>query len=81
MHDKLRAYRRNGVPEYLVWRVYEKQIDWFVLTDDAYIPLTPDTSGVLHSQVFPGLRLAIDALLAGDVARVLGELQKGLESM
>ena len=77
MHDKLHAYRRNGVQEYLVWRVYEKQIDWFVLTDDEYSPLTPDTSGILHSQVFPGLRLAVDGLLAGDVAHVLSELQKG----
>ena len=33
LHDKMRAYRRNGVPEYLVWRVYENQFDWFVLAD------------------------------------------------
>ncbi|OJW14262.1 MAG: hypothetical protein BGO49_10295, partial [Planctomycetales bacterium 71-10] len=29
--DKLRAYRRNGVREYLVWRVLDRAIDWFVL--------------------------------------------------
>ena len=78
LHDKMRAYRRNGVQEYLVWRVYENQLDWFVLADDAYRPLTPDTSGLLHSQVFPGLRLAVEALLAGDVARVLAQLQTGI---
>lgn len=78
LHDKMRAYRRNGVQEYLVWRVYEKQLDWFVLSDDAYRPLTPDTSGLLQSQAFPGLRLAVDALLAGDVARVLADLQQGV---
>ena len=78
LHDKLRAYRRNGVQEYLVWRVYEKQLDWFVLTDDAYRPLAPDASGLLHSRIFPGLRLAVEALLAGDVARVLSELQTGV---
>ena len=78
LHDKMRAYRRNGVPEYLVWRVYENQFDWFVLADDAYRSLTPDTSGLLHSQVFPGLRLAVEALLAGDVAGVLAALQQGL---
>ena len=78
LHDKMRAYRRNGVPEYLVWRVYESQLDWFVLADDAYQPLTPDTSGLLHSQVFPGLRLAVEALLAGDVAGVLAALQTGI---
>ena len=75
LHNKLRAYRRNGVQEYLVWRVYEKQIDWFVLVDDEYRPLTPDASGLLHSRIFPGLRLAVEALLAGDMARVLAELQ------
>ena len=78
LHDKMCAYRRNGVPEYLVWRVYEKQFDWFVLADDAYRPVAPDTSGLLHSQVFPGLRLAVDALLAGDVAGVLAALQTGV---
>ena len=38
LHDKLHAYRRNGVLEYLVWRVYDRTIDWFVLTDDEYRP-------------------------------------------
>lgn len=28
---KLRVYRRNGVAEYLVWRVSDEAIDWFVL--------------------------------------------------
>ncbi len=80
LHDKLRAYRRNGVQEYLVWRVYEKQLDWFVLTDDEYRPQTPDNSDLLHSRIFPGLCLAVEALLAGDVARVLAELQTGVET-
>lgn len=78
LHDKLRGYRRNGVQEYVVWRVYDKQVDWFRLMQDEYAPLTPDESGVVYSQVFPGLRLAGQALLAGDLATVLAELQKGL---
>ena len=78
LHDKMRAYRRNGVQEYLVWRVYDKQLDWFVLADDAYSLMTPDVSGLIHSQAFPGLRLAVDALLAGDVAGVLAALQTGV---
>ena len=28
--DKLKVYRRNGVREYIVWRVLDRQIDWFV---------------------------------------------------
>ncbi len=80
LHEKLRVYRRNGVQEYVVWRVYDKQIDWFRLVQDEYVSLTPDESGVVHSQVFPGLRLPVQALLAGDLATVLAELQKGLET-
>lgn len=78
LHDKLDVYRQSGVQEYLVWRVYDEQIDWFALQDGEYMRLTPDGSGVIHSQVFPGLRLAVSALLAGEIAQVLAELQKGL---
>ena len=80
LHDKLRAYRRNGVPEYLVWRVYEREFDWFVLTDGEYRPLAPDAAGVLHSRTFPGLRLARRALLDGDFTAVLAELNRGLDT-
>ena len=80
LHDKLRVYRRNGVREYVVWRIQDQQIDWFVLEDDEYRRLEPDTGGILHSTVFPGLRLAVEALLAGDVATVLAELQRGLDT-
>ena len=45
LHDKLRVYRRNGVREYVVWRVHDRQIDWFVLADDEYRRLTPDVAG------------------------------------
>lgn len=79
LQDKLRAYLRNGVREYVVWRVHDEELDWFTLKDGDYVPLAPDTTGgVIHSQVFPDLRLAVDALLAGDVARVLAVLQEGV---
>ena len=80
LHDKLRVYRRNGVREYVVWRVQDRQIDWFLLADDEYRRLEPDAGGILHSTVFPGLRLAVEALLAGDVATVLAELQRGVDT-
>lgn len=80
LHDKLHAYRRNGVDEYLVWRVHERQFDWFVLVGDDYVPLAPDGWGILRSRIFPGLCLDVGALLAGDLARVLATLQRGLES-
>ena len=80
LHDKLRAYRRNGVQEYVVWRVLKHQIDWFVLRDGEYRPLTTNPSGMLESRVFPGLRLAVDVLLQGDLAALLAELQNGLST-
>ena len=77
LHEKLRAYRRNGVQEYIVWRVQDKHIDWFRLVNDEYVPQKPDDSGLIYSHVFPGLRVAVPALLDGDLAKVLAELQKG----
>lgn len=80
LQDKLRAYRRNCVQEYVVWQVLDREIDWFVLSDGEYHPLSADTARTIESRVFPGLRLAVDALLQGDTARVLTELQNGLRT-
>ncbi len=80
LHDKLNAYRRNGVQEYLVWRVYDQELDWFSLQEGQYVPLEPDEEGVIRSQFFPGLWLHVPAMLEGDLARVLAGLQKGLAS-
>src|SRR5260370_18599384 len=35
LNAKLHAYRRNGVREYVVWRVLQGRIDWLVLRDGA----------------------------------------------
>lgn len=71
---KRRAFRRNGVQEYLVWRVFDRALDWWELADGDYRPLPPGDDGVLASRVFPGLRLAVPALLANDLRAVLDEL-------
>ena len=71
LRDKRRAYCRNGVREYLVWLVAEARLEWFCLEDDDYRPQLPDAQGVLHSRVFPGLRLPVEPPLACDTARVL----------
>ena len=82
LHDKSRAYLRNGVREYVVWRVYDGELDWFALKDGEYVPLAPTTiGGVIQSHIFPGLRLAVDALLVGDVARVLAVVQEGIGAL
>ena len=75
LHDKRKVYRRNGVREYLVWLVCEKRLLWFVLEDDEYQPIQPSSDGLWHSRGFPGLALNGQALLAGDLARVLADQQ------
>lgn len=80
LNDKKRVYRRNGVLEYIVWRVLERQVDWFRLEAEEYVKLESDSAGVLKSQIFPGLWLAVDPLIADDMARVLAVLQEGIQS-
>ena len=80
LHDKLRAYRRNGVREYVVWRTQERRIDWFELTDGDYRPLPAGSDGVVRSRVFPGLRIAVAALLNGSLAEALGAVNRGIDS-
>lgn len=80
LNAKLNAYRRNGVREYLVHRVYDGEFDWFILREGQYDRLAPDADGVLRSREFPGLWLKPDAMLAGDLAQVLQVLQAGLAS-
>ena len=70
---KMRAYRRNGVQEYVVWQLYENRLSWFSLEDGEYVELQPDGRGVISSKVFPGLRLAVQKLLDRDIAGVLAE--------
>ena len=77
LHQKKNAYRRNGVQEYIVWRVLDEAIDWFSLKDDQYVPLVPGPTGVIESAVFPGLRLDVAAMLAGDLAKVLAVQSAG----
>lgn len=73
LHQKLAVYRRNGVQEYIVWRVLDGALDWFELREGNYIHLRPNRRGVIQSRVFPGLRLAVSKLLSGDLAGVLAE--------
>jgi Uma2 family endonuclease len=80
LNAKLRVYRRNGVQEYLVWRVLEQAVDWFALRGGQYDRLAPGPDGILRSEVFPGLWLDPAALVGLDLAGVLGVLQRGLAS-
>ena len=74
LHEKKEAYRRNGVPEYVVWRVLDEAIDWFRLRDGQYVLIEPDADALIESDQFPGLRLHVPSMLAGDLAAVLARL-------
>ena len=80
LQEKLEVYRRCGVQEYIVWQTQDGRLDWFQLVNGEYGAFIPNAEGVIESQVFPGLRLAVAALLAGDRAQVSSELGAGLQS-
>jgi Uma2 family endonuclease len=79
-HAKLNVYRRNGVREYLVWRVEDQDIDWLVLREGRYEPLTAAGDGLYRSDVLPGLWLDAAALLRGDLRAVFQAVQQGVDS-
>ena len=78
--DKLEVYRRNRVGEYIVWRVLDRQVDWYVLRDGSYEKLAPGDDGILRSTVFPGLWLDPAALVRDDCDTLMEVLQRGLET-
>ena len=75
LHQEKEAYRRNGVREYVVWRVLDEAIDWLRLVDRDYVLIEPDADGLIASEQFPGLRLHVPSMLAGDLAAVLAQLR------
>lgn len=75
LYEKKTVYRRNGVQEYVVWRIYDGRLDWFWLDEGVYKELSPDENGIIASRIFPGLRLDVPALLRNDMTAVLKALQ------
>jgi Uma2 family endonuclease len=77
---KLDAYGRNGVLEYIVWRVLDRQVDWYVNRGGHFEPVPPPPDGILRSEAFPGLWLDAAALVRHDGAAVQAALRQGLDS-
>jgi Uma2 family endonuclease len=77
LHQKKRAYERNGVGEYIVWRTQDGAIDWFELRDGRYVQRLPDANGIIESVQFPGLRLNVPAMLRLDYDGVIAALRRG----
>jgi hypothetical protein len=80
LHVNLNVYCRGGVREYTVWRVRDREIDWFVLSAGEYARLARDEAGLYRSVVFPGLWLDPAAPVGGDPRSVLAALARGLAS-
>jgi Uma2 family endonuclease len=80
LHTKRRMYQRQGIQEYIAVQIYEQRIDWFRLRDGVYQSLVADATGVLSSEIFPGLCLDEKAFWAGRMDQVLGLLQERLAS-
>lgn len=76
--DKLEVYLRNNVREYVVWRVFDREIDWFVLRRGQYERLAPSPEGFFKSEILPGLWLDPAAMIRGDMARVFQVAQQGV---
>jgi Uma2 family endonuclease len=79
LNVKLPLYQRNGVREYVVWRVEDQAVDWFVLRDGQYQRLAL-TEGVYHSEGLPGLWLDPAALIGGDATQLVRVMQQGIAS-
>ncbi len=77
---KFRVYRDHGVREYVLWRVEEGEIDWFVLRDGQYVALSPGEDGILRSEFYPGLWLDPAAMTGLDAERVHEVLSEGIAS-
>jgi len=78
LHTKQTVYRRNRVCEYLVWRVLDREIDWFVLRGSQFEKLVPDAAGIVRSETLPGLWLDTQALISGSMVQVFTVVQQGL---
>lgn len=80
LNVKMPLYRRSGVKEAIVWRVLNREIDWFILCGEQYerLPLTPP--GLYRSEVFPGLWLDPRALVRGDMPAVANVVQQGVNT-
>ena len=64
---KFEDYERVGVLEYIVRAIEPDEVYWFVLRRGRFVDLPPGSGGIYRSEVFPGLWLDSNALLAGNI--------------
>jgi Uma2 family endonuclease len=80
LHDKRRAYEEAGVREYVVVDLAGARVHWLALRDGRFEDVAPGEDGLHRSEVFPGLWLDPQALVAGDAARLLAVAEQGTAS-
>jgi Uma2 family endonuclease len=78
---KKQVYRRSGVKEFILWRVENRTIDWFILRNDDYELLSSNEGGIIRSATFPGLWLDVAAMIRLDGPAVVRVLQDGINSV
>lgn len=78
LHAKKNDYQRNGVLEYLVVCIRERELRWFDLREDRELTLGEDR--ICRVRSFPGLWIDADALFTGNDGRLLETLQRGMGS-
>jgi Putative restriction endonuclease len=74
---KFEDYERVGVLEYVVRAIEPDEVYWFVLRRGRFVDLQPGPDGIYRSEVFRGLWLDPDALLAGDIQRLQAVIDLG----
>ena len=74
---KFEDYERVGVLEYIVRAIEPDEIHWFVRWEGRFVDLEPGADGVYRSEVFSGLWLDPDALLAADTWRLRAIVELG----
>jgi hypothetical protein len=71
-------YERAGVQEYVVRALDPDELIWYVRQKRRLVAVPVATGGIYRSQVFPGLWLDPEALLANNLGRMLAVLERGL---
>ncbi len=59
---------------------FERRIDWFELAGGEYRLLPSGDDGAVESRLFPGLRIAVPALLAGNLPAALDAVNRSNDS-
>jgi Uma2 family endonuclease len=80
LHDKRLSYAEAGVREYVVADLRGRTVHWLALRGGQFEEVAPAGDGLHRSEVFPGLWLDPEALIADDAARLLAAVERGTAS-